>query len=313
MIPRSCRANNNIYLILLDNIVLESFLSRLCRPDNFEWVVSHQEILPARSARFKEIPSNLSPSTGELLKKAGIESLYSHQAEAISLSLSGRDVVLATSTASGKSLFYQTVVADRLIRSPNARAILLFPLKALERDQLDAFLSLYGGYGLTALVYDGDTPESERRKIRSHPPRVIITNPDMLHLGLLAHHDIWRGFFSNLECVVLDEVHTYKGIFGSHVAQLIVRLLRVCKSYGADPTFCSSSATVSNPGAFASSLTGRETAVVDESGAPSAERSFFILNPVLSPNTVATRIFCYKRSIQVSKPLFSPERGKLRN
>jgi DEAD/DEAH box helicase domain-containing protein len=272
-------------------IVLDSFLEWLCSPRNYDWNLSHHEILPAQPPELAEIPAGLDPRVVDLIRSSRIASLYSHQASAIKFCLQGKDTVLSTSTASGKTLAYQIPVLDRLTRDPNACALCLFPLKALERDQRDAFLALAGSSGLTAAVYDGDTPESERRRIRSRPPRVLITNPDMLHLGLLPFHDIWKDFFSHLSFIVLDEVHTYKGIFGSHISQVLLRTLRVCNRHGASPQFIACSGTVANPGAFVSRLIGREPAVIDRSGAPTSKRHFIFLNPVLSPNTIAARLF----------------------
>jgi DEAD/DEAH box helicase domain-containing protein len=271
--------------------VLEGFLEWLRLPGRTDWEIEHDEVLPSRPPQPKPIPTGLDPRVADLVRASGITSLYSHQAETIDLCLQGKDVVLATNTASGKTLAYQCAVLDRLMRDPHARGLFLFPLKALERDQRDAFMSLATDTGITAAVYDGDTPEAERRKIKSKPPRVLITNPDMLHMGLLAYHDTWREFFANLRHVVLDEVHTYKGIFGSHISQVILRMRRVCGIYGSRPQFVACSATVSNPGHLVSRLIGREVSVVDQSGAPSSKRHFVFLNPVLSPYTVASRLF----------------------
>ena len=271
--------------------MLDSFLEWLCHPRNYDWNLSHHEILPEKPAELAAIPACLDPRVVSLIRSSGIASLYSHQAAAAEFCLRGKDTVLSTSTASGKTLAYQIPVLDRLTRDTAACALFLFPLKALERDQRDAFLALAGTLGLTAAVYDGDTSESERRKIRSHPPRVLITNPDMLHLGLLAFHDIWKDFFSSLSFIVLDEVHTYKGIFGSHISQVLLRTLRVCALHGASPQFIACSGTVANPGVFVSRLIGREPAVIDRSGAPTSKRHFIFLNPVLSPNTIAARLF----------------------
>ncbi|MEJ2717901.1 MAG: DEAD/DEAH box helicase [Deltaproteobacteria bacterium] len=271
--------------------MLQAFLEKLTDPVRHEWVMAHHEQIAEKRPLLEQIPAGLDPRVANLIRSSGIAALYSHQAEAIKLALEGKNVVLATTTASGKTLAYQVPVIDRLIRSPDARGLFLFPLKALERDQRDAFLSLAGASGLTAAIYDGDIPDSERRKIRKNPPRVLITNPDMLHLSLLAFHDSWKEFFANLSYVVLDEVHTYKGIFGSHIAQVILRMRRICNLHGSKPQFFASSATVANPGEFVSRLLGEEVAVVDRSGAPSSRRHFLFLNPELSPYTVAARLF----------------------
>jgi DEAD/DEAH box helicase domain-containing protein len=271
--------------------MLDSFLEKLTDPGRHEWTAVHIKEIEEQEPSLEPIPPALDPRVAELIRASGIESVYSHQAEAIGHCLEGRNVVLSTSTASGKTLAYQAPVLDRLIRDPRAHGLFLFPLKALERDQRDAFLALAGARGITAAVYDGDTPESERRKIRKSPPRVIITNPDMLHLALLAYHDSWKDFFANLHHVVLDEVHTYKGIFGSHISQVLLRVRRVCEFYGAEPRFFACSATVANPGGFVSGLIGEEVSVVDRSGAPMSTRHFVFLRPELSPYTVASRLF----------------------
>ncbi len=271
--------------------MLETFLEWLGEPSNSGWNLVHHEILPAANPQFEAIPANLEPRVSRLIRGSGIDLLYSHQANAAQLALDGRNVVLSTSTASGKTLAYQIPVLDRLVKDPDARALFLFPLKALERDQRDAFVTLAADTSITIGVYDGDTPESERRKIRNQPPRVLITNPDMLHLGLLAYHDTWRELFANLAYIVLDEVHTYKGIFGSHISQVLLRTLRVCAVHGSAPGFIACSATISNPGPFVTRLIGQEVAVVDRSGAPASDRHFLFVNPVLSPYTVAARIF----------------------
>lgn len=270
--------------------MLASFLSWL-GSQNFRWSVDHHEVIPEKAPEIGSIPEGIDPRVLEMLERAGLSSLYRHQAEAIRLSLKGQNVVLCTSTASGKTLAFQTPVMDKLVRDPKAHALFLFPLKALERDQKDSFVNMSGDLGLTAAVYDGDTPESERRKIRAHPPRVLITNPDMLHLGLLAFHETWKEFFANLRFVVLDEVHTYKGIFGSHISQVILRMQRVCGIYGANPQFVACSATISNPGSLVSKLIGKECTVVEKSGAPFPERHFLFVKPASSPNTAAAEIF----------------------
>ncbi len=270
---------------------LASFLEVLDDPRRYEWDVVHLEIIPEKPPRLAPLPEKLDPRVARLVKTAGFTSLYCHQAEAAALALEGRNVVLSTSTASGKTLAYHLPVIHRLMQDPRAHALFLFPLKALERDQRDAFLSTAARVGLSAEVYDGDTPSSLRAKIRRNPPRVLITNPDMLHVGLLAFHDSWRDFFGHLAYIVLDEVHTYKGIFGSHIAQVLWRTRRICGLYGARPQFFASSATVSDPGRFVSRLIGEEVSIVDESGAPTSERRFVFLQPQLSPNTVASRLF----------------------
>ncbi len=270
---------------------MDEFIKGLCATSNRDWEVFHHETLPERPPRLRPIPGDLHPRVKERLRSVGLTELYSHQAEAVTLALEGNHVAISTSTASGKTLAYQIPVLDRLIKDPTAHALFLFPLKALERDQYDSFVAFAHETGITAAVYDGDTPDSERRMIKQKPPRVIITNPDMLHVGFLAYHDSWRRFFGRLSFVILDEVHTYKGIFGSHISQVLLRIKRVCAKHGSRPQFIACSATVANPEPFVSTLIGEKVSVVSESGAPAQRRSFVFVNPVLSLNTVAARLF----------------------
>jgi DEAD/DEAH box helicase domain-containing protein len=228
------------------------------------------------------------------LESWGVQKLYSHQAEALEAVRAGRNVVVVTPTASGKSLVYMTPTLE-MCGADRGRALYLFPYKALAQDQARAFESLAFGSGMDpepdAAIYDGDTPQSARKTIRSKPPRVLITNPDMLHLGILAHHHQWRRFLSNLRIVVVDELHVYRGIFGSHLHHVITRLRRICRHYGSDPLFVSCSATIGNPGEFAESLLGVPFTVVDRNGAPRAGRHFLFVNAGdSSPYTLATRL-----------------------
>ncbi len=271
--------------------MVSDFLEWLETQAGTNWQVIHHELLPERKPAFKDLPPQVHAVVRDMVKSRNIRYLYSHQAEAVSEALKGKNVALSTSTSSGKTLCYQIPAIDRLVRDPLSHVLMLFPLKALERDQLDSFLNLSSKTVLSAGVYDGDTPDSERKKIRNHPPRVLITNPDMLHLGLLAFHDTWRDFFKRLSLIVLDEVHTYKGIFGSHVSQVLLRTKRVCGLYGNRPQFVSCSATIGNPGKFVSTLIDEDVSVVDKSGAPNPLRHFVFLNPVVSPYTVASSLF----------------------
>jgi DEAD/DEAH box helicase domain-containing protein len=270
---------------------LQEFLEWIQDAQRQAWEVAHHEILPRTPPSFESIPPELHVTTARLIHEQGIKALYSHQAAGIRMSLEGKDVILSTNTASGKSLCYQAPILDCLFQDPKARALMIFPMKALERDQRDSFTALAGRSPLTAAVYDGDTPPYSREKLRNNPPHVLITNPDMLHFAILAYHEKWKEFFSHLKHIVLDEVHVYKGIFGSHVAQLMWRLLRVCEKYGSHPQFTACSATVANPHELVKRLTGRDFCVISESGAGSAERHFLFLRPALSSYTVAAKLF----------------------
>ena len=187
------------------------------------------------------------------LEQRGINGLYSHQALATDHIRAGHSIVAATPTASGKSLIYNLPVLDRYLRDRDARALYLFPLKALAQDQLGAFNALVEGWPKearpTAALYDGDTTDHFRRKIRRNPPTVLISNPEMLHLGILPHHEQWAEFLAGLSHVVVDEAHTYRGVFGAHMAQVFRRLNRIAGRYGARPVYVLCTATVGNPGA----------------------------------------------------------------
>jgi len=224
----------------------------------------------------------------------GLDRLYSHQVEAIEHLRRGANVIVATPTASGKSLIYNITVLEKVLENKDAKALYIFPLKALEQDQLKnlaVWLKGVKGAKISAEIYDGDTTPYRRKKIRTDIPQILFTNPDMLHRGILAHHQGWEGLFKNLSFVILDEVHTYRGIFGSHVNQLIRRLKRLCQRYGASPRFILLSATISNPGDFGESLIGEEIRVVQSVGSPRAGQHFLFLNPQGGTNFFAAKLF----------------------
>ncbi|MBN1103939.1 MAG: DEAD/DEAH box helicase [Deltaproteobacteria bacterium] len=236
----------------------------------------------------------LPAEVSQLFPSLGIQRLFTHQVAALRHIREGAHVLVSTPTASGKSLIYNLAVLEELRRNPNAKALYVFPLKALEQDQwksLSALLKRFQGGKLSARIYDGDTSSYRRRQIRTQIPDILVTNPDMLHAAILAHHQGWEKFFENLSLVVLDEVHTYRGIFGSHMNQVIRRLKRLCAAYGANPHFILLSATVSNPGAFGESLIEEKVKVVDGSGAPRAGQHFLFLNPLAGPNFSAAKLF----------------------
>jgi len=224
------------------------------------------------------------PDLDERLKKAlekrGIQKLYSHQADAIRMIMEGKNVVLATPTASGKSLCYNVPVLDAIMKNPDSRALFMFPTKALSQDQMAGLHQLIelSGVDVKTFTYDGDTPVAARQKLRA-AGHIVITNPDMLNTGILPHHTKWIKLFENLRYVVIDELHTYKGVFGSHVANLIRRLKRICSFYGSKPTFIGSSATISNPKELSELLLEEPVHVITESGAPRGPRKFVIYNP----------------------------------
>ncbi len=238
--------------------------------------------LPAVSARFDAWPVTLDGRLCEALARDGIALPYSHQAAAIANALAGLDQVVVTPTASGKTLCYNVPVVQSVIDDPSTRALYLFPTKALAQDQLHELHTLVtaAGIDLKTFTYDGDTAPAARRAVRT-AGHVVITNPDMLHTGVLPNHTKWVRLFENLRYIVIDELHTYRGVFGSHVANVLRRLLRLCAFYGSNPTFICSSATIANPAELASALTGRAVRLVNENGAPRGERVVALYNPPL--------------------------------
>ena len=257
--------------------------------------VVHHEFIPSRPAVYGDVQPILAPPLKSALAKLNITRLYSHQAESLASFRKGENVVVATPTASGKSLIYNLALVELLSQGAAGHGLYLFPLKALAQDQYQAFVALNQQLPrelqLEAAVYDGDTPSSQRRRIKENLPHLIISNPDMLHLGFLPFHQQWENFFRNLRLVVIDEIHTYRGIFGSHVVQVLRRLQRICGLYGSQPRFILLSATIENAEDFASRLTGLEFHAVEQSGAPQAGRHFFFVNPEISATTVAARLF----------------------
>ena len=237
---------------------------------------------PARPARWAGFPQWLDSRLVEALRRRGVERLFSHQAAALEAVQGGRDVVVVTPTASGKTLCYNLPVLNRLLADPGARALYLFPTKALSRDQMEELNGTIEALGPDAqfksFVYDGDTPQDARRAIRNQA-QVVMTNPDMLHAGILPHHTRWASLFENLRYVVLDELHTYRGVFGSHVSNVLRRLKRIAEFYQARPQFLCCSATIANPGELATSLLERPVEVVTDSGAPAGEKFFLFYNP----------------------------------
>lgn len=256
----------------------------------------HYHFLPGRKAAYGRMAEPLDPNLQAALAHLGISRLYRHQVEALTFFQSGENVVVATPTATGKSLIYNLALLDSLGRSPGGHALYLFPLKALAQDQYQALTGLTGRLPpdkqLPAAVYDGDTPPGERRRIKENLPPVIISNPDMLHLALLPFHQQWEKFFRELRLVVVDEIHTYRGIFGSHLAQIFRRLQRLCRWYGCRPQYVMLSATIANAGQFAARLTGLPFRAVEDNGAPRSGRHFVFINPEeRSATTVAAKLF----------------------
>jgi DEAD/DEAH box helicase domain-containing protein len=266
------------------------------------------EVTPARVGSYAPIPAEVSPQVREALQRRGIEQLFSHQAEAYQLARSGRSLVIATPTASGKSLCYNLPLLDRFAREPGARALYLFPTKALSRDQEESLRVFMREAGLEhgAITFDGDTPGDARRAARERSG-VVLTNPDMLHTGILPHHANWARLFSNLRYVVIDELHTYRGVFGSHLANVLRRLQRVAAFHGSSPVFVLASATIGNPKAHAERMLGREVALVSESGAPSGERRVMVYNPPVVNAELGIRASYLKSAVRLVSDLVRAE------
>jgi DEAD/DEAH box helicase domain-containing protein len=242
-------------------------------------------VQPAREGRFAPLPGDMPTALAQALQSRGIEQLYDHQAQAWNATAAGKHVVIATPTASGKSLCYTLPVISAAIRQ-RAKALFLFPTKALAQDQVAELLELNqaGGLGVKAFTFDGDTPGDARQAIRLHGD-IVVSNPDMLHQAILPHHTKWAQFFENLRYVVIDEVHTYRGVFGSHVANVLRRLQRVCAFYGVSPQFILCSATIGNPAEHASALIEQPVTAITESGAPVGEKHVLLWNPpVVNPD-----------------------------
>ena len=234
---------------------------------------------PAREPRLAPVPAGLHPGLRDALARLGIESLYAHQAEAYAVARGGENVIVTTGTASGKTLAFNLPVLDALAADPRHRALYLYPTKALAQDQARTLAGL-AVPGVRAAIYDGDTPTEQRRQIRGWA-NLILTNPDMLHVGVLPRHDLWGDVLHNLRFVVVDEAHVYRGVFGSHVANVLRRLRRLARIYGAEPQFLLASATIANPGELAAALLGVEAALVGDDAAPRAERTIALWNPPL--------------------------------
>ena len=254
------------------------------RPDRPDaWVTAIRRI-PALEARYARFNDGLDGRLQDVLRQRGIDQLYTHQAVAIEHALAGRHVVITTPTASGKTLCYNAPVLSTILRDPSARALYLFPTKALAQDQLAELhalsdqLSRRSDLEIGVFTYDGDTPQDARRAIRGRA-HIVLSNPDMVHSGILPHHPRWAKLFENLRYIVIDELHAYRGVFGSHLTNVLRRLHRICRHYGSHPTFVCSSATIANPRELAEALIEQPFELVSESGAPRGEKYFLFVNP----------------------------------
>ena len=279
---------------------LEQALERLApglpanRPDTPESHVTAVRRLPAIAAQYAPFPAALDARLTRALATRGIDQLYTHQADAIAHALGRRNVVVITPTASGKTLCYNAPVLNAILQDPSSRALYLFPTKALAQDQLAELQTLCEtidrseGESIAVFTYDGDTPQDARRTIRSRA-HIVLSNPDMVHSGILPHHPRWAKLFENLKFVIIDELHAYRGVFGSHLCNVLRRLQRICRHYGSDPVFICSSATIANPRELAERLTERPFELVDRSGAPRGEKFFVFVNPPIVNHQLGIR------------------------
>src|SRR6266852_4519148 len=264
MIPSQALAPRSTATLDTVQEILGTLVARYRR----EKVLTSVRQIPAREAKFRPMPGWVTSALCEAYHAKGIQELYSHQAATAELVHQGKDVVVVTPTASGKTLCYNLPILNPVLENPDTRALYLFPTKALAQDQLaelhDLSKRLNDCFGV--FTYDGDTPSDARKPIRERG-HIVLTNPDMLHTGILPHHTKWMRLFENLRYIVLDELHTYRGVFGSHLANVLRRLARIARFYGSTPQFICCSATIANPGELASRLLEAEVQVLNANGA----------------------------------------------
>jgi len=259
---------------------IELALAELKKQGILEDSLQAIERIPAREGRYLDYPPEVHPNLGKALQEKGYERLYTHQHHTWELLREGNNVVVVTPTASGKTLCYNLPVLDSILRNPSARSIYLFPTKALSQDQraeLDDTIQKLPDE-IRIFTYDGDTPQDARKAIRARG-HIVITNPDMLHSGILPHHTKWIKLFENLHFIVIDELHNYRGIFGSHLANVLRRLKRIARFYGSNPRFILCTATIANPKEMAEKVIEEPVSLVDDNGAPSGEKFFIFYNP----------------------------------
>lgn len=271
-------------------VAIHDVLEKLRTNPAFSTNVAHYKTIEGKNARYADFPEQLHPSIIKALASKGIQQLYSHQREAFERAVNGESFTAVTPTASGKSLCYHLPVMQSILEDEAARAIYLFPTKALAQDQLADLHELIEASEETILsyTYDGDTAPGLRSKVRKSG-HIVLTNPDMLHSGILPHHTKWVSLFENLKYIIIDELHTYKGVFGSHVAHVLRRLKRICHYYGSNPVFICTSATIANPLELAESLTNTEMQLIANNGAPAGKKHFIFYNPPVVHPTFGIR------------------------
>ncbi len=266
--------------------------------------VSHWETIPPKEAVYEPFPDSMHPGIPPVLASRGIYRLYSHQRQAFDLIAQGKNVCVVTPTASGKTMCYNLPVLNRILSEPDARALYLFPTKALSADQVSELYELIEAMGvdIKTYTYDGDTPAAARRAVRQ-AGHIVVTNPDMLHSGILPHHTKWVKLFENLRYIVIDEIHAYRGVFGSNLANVIRRLLRLCRFYGSNPQFICCSATIANPGELARTLTGQDMELIDRSGAASGEKHIVFYNPPIINRQLGIRKSALQETLKIASML----------
>lgn len=264
----------------MSSMTLEQLLDQIRSDSRFADGIAHWRRTPPRQARYAPFPRELDSRLRSAFEKRGIQQLYSHQATAFAASFRQEDIVVVTPTASGKTLCYNLPVLQSILNNNSNRAIYLFPTKALAQDQMTDLAATIQEIGadIKTYTFDGDTPQDARRSIRS-AGHIVMTNPDMLHAGILPHHTKWIKLFENLKYVVIDEIHHYRGVFGSHLANVIRRLDRICRFYGSSPQFICCSATIANPQELAARIIGRPVTLVSDNGSPSGEKHTIVYNP----------------------------------
>lgn len=259
---------------------VRQLIGKLQNDPAFMDCVTAWKTLPAQEGRYEDLPEGVDPRIAAVLRARGIHRLYTHQAASFRAAREKRDFVVVTPTASGKTLCYNLPVLTSILQNPDARALYLFPTKALSADQAAELYALVEALDvdIKAYTYDGDTQGAARKAVRQ-AGHIVVTNPDMLHSGILPHHTKWVKLFENLQYIVIDEIHMYRGVFGSNLANVLRRLLRLCHFYGSHPQFILCSATIANPDELARTLTGRDIVTIDNNGAPMGERHFVFYNP----------------------------------
>ena len=259
---------------------IETILNELKKYNKLNSRFTDWEHLSAKAGIYEDFPDWMEGKLMSVLIEKDIERIYSHQATALNSIKSGKNVIIVTPTASGKTLCYNIPVLDAILKDDSSRALYLFPTKALSQDQLKELYQLLSALdeGIKTFTYDGDTPNTARQAIRKKG-NIVVTNPDMLHLGILPHHTKWLNFFQNLKFIIIDEIHIYRGVFGSHLANVIRRLKRICRFYGSNPQFICCSATIANPLELSQKIVGERFDLVDNNGAPQGEKHFLFYNP----------------------------------